>query len=229
MEGVSTLLKEPVLRRLRQCKAWRDSIFDRWYGLESELARDGNGRQQVAAASGERTWYEPSRWLALYVALRRGDVSRDDVFADLGSGKGRVVIQAARRYPFRRVIGVELSKELTDSARESVERNRGRLRCENVELVSSDVLEWNVPDDLSIAYLYNPVRGESFSRLVERLLEVVNRRGRHMRIIYLNPEEHGRLMACGQAVRLEPRRGPLARIARLPPGALAHYELRPAR
>lgn len=41
------------------------------------------------------------------------------MFLDLGSGKGRMVLSAAR-FPFRRIIGVELSNDLTAIARRNV-------------------------------------------------------------------------------------------------------------
>jgi Histone methylation protein DOT1 len=47
----------------------------------------------------ERMLYAPSSWLFLPRALRSLDVDSDDVFVDFGSGKGRVVFQAAR-HPF---------------------------------------------------------------------------------------------------------------------------------
>ena len=52
------------------------------------------------------------------------EVEPHDVFLDIGCGMGRAVYQAAANYPFKRVIGVELSHELTQAARRNIERNR---------------------------------------------------------------------------------------------------------
>ena len=52
---------------------------------------------------------------------------RHDVFLDLGAGKGRMLL-AASRYPFRRVIGVELSDRLAAIARSNVAAFRLRAR-----------------------------------------------------------------------------------------------------
>ena len=62
----------------------------------------------IRDTDGLRSRYEPSPWLSLRSALRVCKVTPGDVFIDLGSGKGRVVLQAAE-YPFKRVLGVELS------------------------------------------------------------------------------------------------------------------------
>ena len=51
--------------------------------------------------------------------LRRGEVTRDDVFIDIGCGMGPVLVEAAARYDFRRVIGIDVVPEFTEVARET--------------------------------------------------------------------------------------------------------------
>jgi hypothetical protein len=146
---------------------------------------------------------------------------------DLGSEKGRVVLQAARRYPFKRVIGVECREELTAVARASVERSPAGLRARDVELVTADVLEWEIPDDITIVYLYNPFVGELFAGAMERLIALVDRRQRGSRLIYVKPTEHERLLATGRVGELPPPRGWMARLRGVPPSQLRRYEIHP--
>lgn len=180
-------------------------------------AMDGVGRRLFEPAGGADTGvrvhldtfglgsegrisYTPSGWMTLRRALPRRSVGPDDVLIDYGSGKGRVVLQAAR-YPLERVIGLELSAELNAAARRNLDLERDRLRCQDVELVTADVLDYDPPDDVTIAYLYNPFRGEIFATAIERLIASVDRCPRRVRIVYLNPIEHDALMATGR-VRL---------------------------
>src|SRR6478609_9761998 len=82
--------------------------------FESRYAVKTSGRTDLdvyGLDADDRVYYIPSNWLTLRRVLRRHDVRPDDVFIDLGSGKGRMVLEAAR-YPFRRVIGVELAQPL---------------------------------------------------------------------------------------------------------------------
>jgi tRNA1(Val) A37 N6-methylase TrmN6 len=65
-------------------------------------------------------------------------ITNRDVFVDFGSGKWRAIFWAAR-YPFRRVIGVELSAQLNALARRNINRNRHRLTCRDIHLVTADV------------------------------------------------------------------------------------------
>jgi SAM-dependent methyltransferase len=149
----------------------------------------------------EREGYQGSGWIDLRRMLRPGEVKSTDVFVDLGSGKGRVVMLAAR-YPFARVIGVELSEQLNEIARRNLARARGRRRCKRVEVVTADVLDYEIPADATVVYMYNPFRGATFDAVVAKLIDSVDRNPRTVRLIYLNPKEHGRLMATGR-FRLE--------------------------
>ena len=148
----------------------------------------------------ERTHYTPAGWMTLRRVLPKKEVSRDDVFIDYGSGMGRVLLQACR-YPFSRVIGVELSEQLHRIAQENVDRLRPQLRCE-VELVNTDAREYQVPDDVTVAFFFNPFVGRIFEDVVGRLVQSVHRCPRTLRVIYLNPVEEQTLLAAGaQLVR----------------------------
>lgn len=154
---------------------------------------------------GDRADYQPSDWLTLRLILPQREVAKDDVFIDFGSGLGRVVFQAAR-YPFRRVIGVELSHQLNEIATDNIARNQHRLRCKNVELVATDVLDYEIPDDVTVAFFANPFTGATFHTVIHRLLRSLERNPRRLRIVYRKPLEHDFLLATGRItpVRLLP-------------------------
>ena len=158
-------------------------------------------------ADEDRSDYKPSEWSVLPRILPKREVSEEDVFIDFGSGLGRVVFQAAARYPFKRVIGVELSERLNDVAKANIERNRHRLRCRDVELVASDVLDYVIPDDVTIAYFANPFTGDIFQRVVRGLLASVDGHPRRLRIIYRNPVEHDFLVSTGRVRPVRHLRG----------------------
>jgi SAM-dependent methyltransferase len=147
------------------------------------------------AASG-RIFYQASPWLPTMLAFRRLGLGPDDVVADLGAGKGLAVLLAAE-FPVRRVVGVELTELLATTARVNVAQNRSRLRAAEVEILTSDVLDWPVPDDLSVVYLHNPFIGEIFREVMERLLRHGDRRP-SLRIVYNYPWEHNWLMSTGR-------------------------------
>jgi hypothetical protein len=134
----------------------------------------------------DRFRYRATGRFVLPRLLRKIGIGPDDVFIDVGSGKGRMVFQAAK-FPFKRVIGVELAEELTEVARYNIEHNRSMLACEDVELVTSDAVEYRFPDDVTIAFLYCPFVGETFERVIDNLIASLDRNPRELRLIYGYP------------------------------------------
>jgi len=155
--------------------------------LPDELGFDGQHRER----------YQPAGWFQLRRILPPREVGADEVFVDIGSGKGRIVYQAAAWYPFKRVIGVELSGRLTEAARANIDRVRHRLRCEDVELVTADVTEYELSDDVTVVYLNNPFNGPVFAAAVGKILASLERRPRRLRVIYGNPVEEQMLLDAG--------------------------------
>jgi hypothetical protein len=212
-------------------------MFHHWLPLDAialtlERARRLSTSPRVPLATlglahPERVDYQPSGWLSLRLLLRRRDVKRHDVFADIGAGMGRVVYQAARRYRFKRVIGVELSPDLADLARTNVKRHNRRLRCEDVQIVTSDALSWEVPDDLTVAYLFRPFTGAIFEGMVERLIASYDRTPRQLRIVYVKPEGHDALMATGRVRELSRPRKLIPRLLRYESDWARLYEVIP--
>lgn len=174
----------------------------------------------------ERANYTASPWWTLRWLLRRSDVQPSDVLLEYGCGKGRVVLDAARRYPFRRVVGVDLAPDLTAVARGLVERERRHLRCREVTIETADATEFTVPDDVTVVYLYNPFGGATFECVCQNLLASLDRAPRLMRIIYLNPVEERAIVSTGRFRRV--REASLPRLIGRP-GAAIYETTWPAR
>ena len=164
------------------------------YGIRTEGDVD---LEELGVAAKGRLGYEGSHWIGVRRALGRLEVTPADVFTDFGSGKGPAVLVAAR-FPFGRAVGVEISDGLTRAARRNLERSRLRPRAGAVDFVTADVLRYEIPDDLSVVYLYNPFTGLVFARFVERLLQSLERRPRPLRVVYNYPFEHNHLIARGR-------------------------------
>ena len=191
----------PVYVRTRHAVV---GLLERRAGIQTEghlrpdeLGFDGTYRQR----------YQPSGWTRLRKILPQRQVGPDDVFIDFGSGMGRVVYQAAAQYPFKRVIGVELSEQLHRIAQENIDRNRERLRCQDVELASGDVLDYEIPPDVTVAFFANPFTGPVFQKVIERLVASVDSAPRRLRLIYLNPVEEEFLLGTGRFRMVRATRG----------------------
>jgi hypothetical protein len=169
-------------------------LLERRAGINT---RQNLTQDQLGISAENQEAHIPSFWFALRRILPRDEVGPDDVFVDFGSGLGRIVYQAAERYPFKRVVGVELSARAHAIAQENLARTASKLRAREVALVHGDVRDFDVPDDLTVAYIGNPFSGPIFQAVVEKLVESVARASRRLRVIYLNPVEEQRLLDAG--------------------------------
>lgn len=193
-----------LLRRLyRAARRVPDLLIDR--RLNVETAQEVR-LVDLGLSDRHRVNYQPAGWLDLRRTLDPAGICSDDVFLDLGSGKGRILLAAAR-YHFRRVIGVEISERLIGVARRNLETSRTRRLCGHIELVNADVTEFRIPDEVTIVYLFNPFRGPVFEAVVAQLIASVDRRPRTVRVIYRNAREHQQLMDTGRFVLMRVTRG----------------------
>ncbi len=190
-------------------KLWR--VFDRWNERRYGIRTSGNiAPEELGFPTGDQYrggLYRPSSWRVLRHVFKQLRVSSDDVFVDYGSGMGRVLIIAGHE-PFKRVIGVEMSEDLNAIARENLDRNRARLPCPNVDVVSANATKWEVPDDLTIAYFYCPFPPHVFEEVLQQLFASLERRPRPLRLVYFfmsNPDRE-LLMATGRAKELDFKR-----------------------
>ena len=186
-----------LLSRVRAAtrRAAASLLFERRHRLDTT---DTVELSDVGLAHSERQDYKPTGWQSLKRILPPEEVTPDDVFLDLGSGKGRAVFLAAQ-YPFSRVIGVELSPELHAIAERNLRRHDGRPGETRIELVNADAVEYEVPADVTVVFLFNPFNGSVFAAALANVLRSLDAHPRPLRLIYVNPVEEAQVVATGRA------------------------------
>lgn len=123
------------------------------------------------------------RWIARILPRELASWS----FVDIGAGSGRVVLEAAR-FPFRRVMGVEFSRELADLASENVRQFcEGRVATDTVTIVCVDATEVTLPDGPIIIYLFNTFGAGVLRQFLSRAMSTQAVRPRPMIFLYCNP------------------------------------------
>ncbi len=152
---------------------------------------------QLGLGHPERVSYEPSPWRTLRLVLDTHEVGPEDVFIDVGAGKGRVLLEAAVHYDFGRVIGLELSPGLAQTARANISATP-EVRCDAIEIIVGDATQYTLPDDVTVIFLYNPFRGAIFKRFLAAILASLERRPRPLRVVYRTPLEHEQLLETGR-------------------------------
>lgn len=185
--------------------------FDRLHGVDTRGV-DEPGEPGASAAEG--AGYEATS--PKLFAFATGFVPRplsNFAFVDLGSGKGRVVLLAAR-LPFRSVTGVEISPRLHAVALANLERYRGRRRCSRVDLVLGDAAAYEPPPGDVVVFIYNPFGGDLFRRLVSGLEASFRASPRRMIVLYNNPVEAEALDGSAVFRRVFAGEGPPDRVWR---------------
>ena len=118
-------------------------------------------------------------------------------FVDIGSGTGRGVLIASL-FPFRRIIGVELSSELNQKAEENLSRCvKSKQKCRDVTVLLADARDYEFPQDPLVIFLFNPFGERIMSRVVANLTRSFREHLREVLIVYWRPTQHSLLMQAG--------------------------------
>lgn|GEM_PF-4707928 len=121
------------------------------------LAADGRPK-------GDRSAAFPCHPLVLRKALKSLDITPEDVFIDIGCGKGRALVEAAR-FPFKRLVGIDLIASHITIARSNLEKAGHR----GSELIQGDALQISYPQDATICFLFKPFPEEVICDCLLRL------------------------------------------------------------
>jgi len=197
--GLRALLPAVARRATRAAAGYLDAaqmrVFDRLLGVStSERVFTPDS---IFASGADNCPYQGCQWVSVHRALKALRPGPDDVFVDLGAGKGKALLIAGR-LPFGQVIGVELDEALAEYSQCNIDRARPRLRSRSVQSVGADVLEWPVPDDASVIFLYNPFVGQTFRAALGRVFDSYDRCPRDLHVVYYFPWEHDWLMSTGR-------------------------------
>jgi hypothetical protein len=111
----------------------------------------------------------------------------DFLFIDLGSGKGRALLLASQ-FPFKEIVGVELSTTLHTIACRNIQIYRDELqRCHRIRSVCEDVARYQIPPVKQVFYLFNPFDDQVMRTVLRNIEESLRQVPRETYIIYLKP------------------------------------------
>jgi SAM-dependent methyltransferase len=144
--------------------------------------------------------YEPLPWTLVRSGIELLDLQPDDVFVDYGAGLGRALLMAAS-HRVKQVMGIEFLPELAARAEANMKAAQHRLKSP-VKVIVADAAAWEVPDDLTVAYLFNPFVGTVMEAVQEKLRASLERRPRPFRLLYAHAKDQRDLFApCDWLVR----------------------------
>ena len=116
-----------------------------------------------------------------------GSDAEGAVFVDIGAGKGRAVLLASH-LPFRSLVALDLSADMLRVAADNFEKYRPREKsCHELATVCMDALDYELPDDRLVVYLFNPFPAEVMAEFVERVEASLEKSPREIVVLYVNP------------------------------------------
>jgi len=125
------------------------------------------------------TPYDKLRKILDYLKLRQ-----DDVFVDIGCGKGRAIFFAATR-KLKKIIGVELDERLIDIAKKNSEK--ARFNNTPIEIVHADAAVFDVKEG-TVFFMFNPFGPNTVKRVIDNIKKSLTVNPRTIHIVYYNPE-----------------------------------------
>lgn len=121
----------------------------------------------------------------------------DFAFVDLGAGKGQALFLAAE-FPFKRIVGVELSQSLCEIGRRNCRTFRSRTqRCKDIGIICGDAADFTFPDEPLVIYVFNSFDDVVLARVLAHLIKSVEQRPRGVVLIYHNPQHRNVVEAAG--------------------------------
>jgi predicted RNA methylase len=119
--------------------------------------------------------------------LNRLHLPRDSNFVDIGSGKGRVLLIASQ-YGFRKVVGIEFSRELCNIARRNVEVFSRKVKpSSSIEVIETDATEYHFHPEDRVLFMYNPFDAFILAKVLDRIRSSLEENPRPIWLIYNTP------------------------------------------
>lgn len=108
-------------------------------------------------------------------------------FVDLGAGKGRVLLLASR-YPFGRLVGVELSTDLCRIARTNIAAFARHVpQAARIEIANMDAAAYPIPAGPCVIFLFNPFGSDVMQRVAHNIQRSYRDNPRKIVIVYYAP------------------------------------------
>jgi SAM-dependent methyltransferase len=165
-------------RARRGLTSLRERSFDRRYQIDTRgIVRHGERGALNDAVHYQGTSERTFREIIAYLGVAPEELT----FVDIGCGKGRALVLAAK-LGFHHVVGIEVSTDLAKTA-------RANLRSLGIEadVHTADATEVDFPAEPLLVYLYNPFGEATLRVVVDRLRASLRVRPRVTFVVYVNP------------------------------------------
>jgi len=163
--------------------------IDKFYGIDTSGSLFGPALQSgKLSADAYITGYAGSQPSIVRKILQLIPNLENTTFLDLGCGKGRA-LAIASEYPFRDIIGIEISRKLAETARANAQIIGSRFPERTpITVLEGDAANIMLPEGRVIVFLYNPFYKPLMKKLVANIHRALTANPKKkIFIVYANP------------------------------------------
>lgn len=195
MPVVSDIIHTPRVRQVLENLPGFRALYSGWYRVHPFDQVHGTntsgflspGEAKIDRVSEHNFGYGGSQPGVIRAVLKFLPPLNSFAFIDIGSGKARPAL-VATEYPFREIIGIELSTELAEIAEANAEKMALRYPERTaVRVLQADATTYQFPPGNLVVFMYNPFGAELMRKVVANLETALATGGRTIYVIYNTP------------------------------------------
>jgi SAM-dependent methyltransferase len=162
-------------------KSFLDTVGESFY--EHRLSIETSGYEvprKSLTFFGDEFSYGAMDYAGIKKVIAFLQLSEDDIFVDIGCGKGRIILYAAIQ-KIKKVIGIEYEKNLVDIARKNVASCKA-LKTE-IEVIQADAATFSITEG-TVFFLNNPFGHKTLLKVLDNIRNSILIYPRKVRIVY---------------------------------------------
>ncbi|MBL7784796.1 MAG: class I SAM-dependent methyltransferase [Chitinophagales bacterium] len=165
---------------------WHEYYQEKRWKINTLTIEELHGLELASTASEAHHYQAASYYVMQQLVKHLPFAPQQSTFIDFGAGKGRALLLAAE-WGCKRVIGVELAKELCEFAQQNIAKVAHQFPNTQFEVVFCDATQYEIPRDAQLFYFFNPFGAGVLQQVLERIKQSVAQFPRPICILYLNP------------------------------------------
>jgi predicted RNA methylase len=161
----------------------KEYYFEKKFGIKY-ISGLQEKKEDTTSQFRDSAGYEGTSYDHLIQVLDYLKPTENDVFIDIGCGKGKVVCFVALQ-KLKKVLGIELIKEYADIAQKRIEELRPKLKSP-AEVYCADAVSFDTKE-VTIYYFFNPFGLQTLKNVMENIRRSLVANPRSIRIVYAHP------------------------------------------
>jgi len=143
----------------------------------------------------ERFWNQNGYSKIIYDSITElpEKIIENSTLIDLGSGKGHAVFAFGIDWKFKKILGVEITKDYVDISKNNLNTIQEYMKnspfrfnviLPEIEFICSNILDFEFTEDIQVAFMFNPFGPKTTTKVVEKIIKSLDKFPRDFYILY---------------------------------------------